>query len=368
MITAEGCMATHPHFDRIADRWQTRIAGQKEYGVIRDGNIFGANLTDSYLFHSEYERAHALRQQLCSRYDGCSFEEVFCGVETKTPFGPTHRITSETRIAVPEFDSEEIASGILHDLKLIHGIGEHTEFRLKNRGYESIRDLLRHPRFRSRAQAFLSVLASGDKGALMRWMTRWYPASHPSLLKTAGLHRKTDLVFLDIETLGLFSRPIILFGIGQLHHDSLAVSQYLLRDIHEEEAAISAIFSHMDHDSTALITFNGKAFDFPYLQDRASYYGLGTAPAVSHYDILHFARRRFRKLLPDCRLQTIEKHICGFERKDDVPSAMVPEFYETYMQTGNPGPLIPIVEHNRRDIITLAEIYSYLMEECHVGQ
>jgi uncharacterized protein YprB with RNaseH-like and TPR domain len=42
---------------------------------------------------------------------------------------------------------------------------------------------------------------------------------------------------------------------------------------------------------------------------------------------------------------------------------MVPEFYDYYLRTGNPGPLVPIVEHNRKDIITLAKLFARLCEE-----
>ena len=45
--------------------------------------------------------------------------------------------------------------------------------------------------------------------------------SHPCVLGTAGLHEPEDYVFLDIETLGLFSRPIILFGVGTIEKATL---------------------------------------------------------------------------------------------------------------------------------------------------
>jgi uncharacterized protein YprB with RNaseH-like and TPR domain len=69
--------------------------------------------------------------------------------------------------------------------------------------------------------------------------------------------------------------------------------------------------------------------------------------------------------LPDARLLTIEKHIFGEDRADDVPGAMVPEFYESYLESGNPGPLVPVVEHNRKDMITLARLFAKLCEEEH---
>jgi len=80
-------------------------------------------------------------------------------------------------------------------------------------------------------------------------------------------------------------------------------------------------------------------------------------------DLLYFARRAWKERVPNCRLSTIEKYLIGHERKDDVPSALVPEFYETYLRTKNPGPLIPIIEHNKQDLVTLANIFSKLWEE-----
>ncbi len=42
---------------------------------------------------------------------------------------------------------------------------------------------------------------------------------------------------------------------------------------------------------------------------------------------------------------------------------MVPEFYEAYLRTGNPGPLVPIVEHNRQDVVSLARLFALLSED-----
>jgi uncharacterized protein YprB with RNaseH-like and TPR domain len=42
---------------------------------------------------------------------------------------------------------------------------------------------------------------------------------------------------------------------------------------------------------------------------------------------------------------------------------MVPEFYETYLRTQNCGPLVPIVDHNRQDVVSLALLFFYLLGE-----
>jgi hypothetical protein len=52
------------------------------------------------------------------------------------------------------------------------------------------------------------------------------------------------------------------------------------------------------------------------------------------------------------RLETVERCF-GLERTIDLPSSLVPDFYNTYLETGNIGPLIPIIEHNKHDLIAL---------------
>jgi uncharacterized protein YprB with RNaseH-like and TPR domain len=356
-------MAGSRLFDQVAARWQRTVEGQREYEVIRDGNIFATSVARSYLFRSEYESAQHLLARLASEYDGMTLEEALPGEEIETCAGPCHSITSVERLPVRREGAPSARSAILSDLRLIYGIGEKTERQLRRRGYRTIGDLLHHPLYRDDARAFLDVLDAGETTELMEWMSRWYPVSHPRLLDTSLLHAAEEFVFFDIETMGLFSRPIILFGVGRISGSSFTVSQYLLRDIHEEEAAIQATIGHLCGERTALVTFNGRSFDLPYLRDRLAYYGLAGVPRIPHYDLLHFSRRRWKHRLPDCRLQTIEQQILGCARTGDVPGAMVPEFYETYLKTNNPGPLVPIVDHNRRDVVALARIYLQLLDD-----
>jgi uncharacterized protein len=189
--------------------------------------------------------------------------------------------------------------------------------------------------------------------------------THPLVLGAAGLHEPGDFVFLDIETLGLFSRPIILFGIGIIDHGQLVVRQYLLRDIIEEQSALMATLEQFTSDCPALVTFNGKSFDAPYLADRLAYYGMGTLAGIPHFDVLHFSRRRWKDEFPSLRLSALEKEILGVRREDDIPGQMVPEFYETYLRSGNCGPLVPVVRHNRQDIVSLARLFFHLLGESY---
>jgi len=119
-------------------------------------------------------------------------------------------------------------------------------------------------------------------------------------------------------------------------------------------------------DGAAYISFNGKSFDIPYIGERAAYYGMPVRLDRPHFDLLHFSRRRWGGSLPDCRLSTVERQVFGIAREVDIPGSLVPEFYEAFLRTGNCGPLVPIVDHNRQDLVSLGFLLSTLLEDLHV--
>jgi uncharacterized protein YprB with RNaseH-like and TPR domain len=89
-------------------------------------------------------------------------------------------------------------------------------------------------------------------------------------------------------------------------------------------------------------------------------HGVRLALPPHHLDLLHAARRRWREDLPDCRLQTLERHVCGRWRTGDVPGDEVPGLYHDYVREGDPWRLIPVFHHNLLDVITMAEILRAL--------
>ncbi len=358
-------MTATPATFRIGESWQQRIGALREYEVVRDGNTFGANLFRGCLFSSEYDSAHKLLAHLLEQYRNCPFEEVFSGSVEENEAGDSFVIRTRHAIVQEKIDPEEYFSGVWHDLTLVHGIGKVTERRLKARGYATIRDLARHPRFRPAAGQVIRMLETPTSAGIMELAGTRHARSHPMVLGAAGFHEPEDFVFVDIETLGLFSRPIILIGVGTIEGRDLGVSQYLLRSVDEEPAALYAALSYLSGDHPALVTYNGKAFDLPYLQDRLAYYGLGAVSGIPHFDCLHFARGRWRDRFRSLRLSALEKELFGIVRTDDVPGQMVPEFYETYLRTGNCGPLVPVISHNRQDVLSLAMIFFHLIKETY---
>ena len=351
-------------YDAISRQWQERADAGRDYTVIRNDNIFRSSFTDSYIFESDFRSAGSLLASLVDRYQGCRVEEAVPGMVEETGDGDCYRIDTRVPLCVPVSAEAGVRERLCSELTLIWGIGQKTAGELRKRGYHRIPDLVHHRKYQRRAVECLSTIEHADPETLTRWVSRVSSPAHPLSMLTSGLFPPDRLVFLDLETLGFFSRPIILFGVGTFEGQDLVVSQFLLRGIEEELPALLRTAGMLGPGKVA-VTYNGKSFDLPYLRERLAFYGEFPPLAGVHFDLLHHSRRRWRNRFPDCRLSTLEKRLFGVQREQDVPSAMVPEFYEAYLRTGNPGPLVPIVEHNRQDVVSLARLFALLSEECN---
>ncbi|NYT17860.1 MAG: exonuclease, partial [Methanomicrobiales archaeon] len=345
----------------VSRAWRSRIDETHDYSIIRNDTAFRTSFHDSWVYESQHDAARDQLSALISAYQGMGFDEIFRGNEHETYEGVCYCIRSEERLDLCDQDRQTLQELFFSDLQLVHGIGPKTEEQLKTRGYRTIPDLVRHQRFGRSAAETLRILSGAEPPAIADLVARWHSPSHHRSFLTSGFYDSRDLLFIDLETLGLFSRPIVLFGLAEAKDDSLWVTQFLLRGIEEELPALSAVHELLG-ENRVIVSFNGKAFDVPYLVERSAFYGRPAGIANPHYDLLHIARKRWRHRFPDCRLGTLEQHLFGIRRTGDIPGAMVPEFYEAYLTTGNPGPLVPIVTHNRQDLVSLARLFTLLRE------
>lgn len=167
--------------------------------------------------------------------------------------------------------------------------------------------------------------------------------------------------FVDLETTGL-SRGTgtyaFLIGVGRFIDGHFRIRQFFLRDFSDERAVLGALSAELE-SARALVTFNGRAFDWPLLETRATMNRM-RLPRLPHLDLLHPARRLWRFLLGSCRLSSLEEHILDFGRTDDVPGADIPQMYFTFLETGDAEPLADVLVHNRLDILSLAALAGYM--------
>ncbi len=304
------------------------------------------------------ENAKRLQKDLLKRHEGKNLDDIFHGEIYRTPKGSCYKIEESEKFKIKGIQKNKAKSKILNDIKLIHGIGESKERNLKSQGYETIEDLLDHPTYSQKAEEFLDNLHESPLDCI----TQRYSNSHPNLLYSSSFRDVDDFLFFDIETLGLKDLPVILIGMARITGDQINVKQYLATDLMDEKHMLLSFLSNLN-DETVFVSFNGRSFDLPFIKGRANYHGIHNDINLHHLDLLHFSRRTWGDDLPNCRLQTLERYLFNMQRQEDVPSSQVPAFYKTYLKTNNIGPLIPIVEHNKQDVITLAKILSKLQEE-----
>ena len=302
-----------------------------------------------------------LKDELQRTFDGRRLDDLYDTAELESDYGTCLEIRHHEPMSLAWPEAADCRERLNRTLRLLRGVGPRVEVGLQRTGYASIEDLTAHPRWGAEAARVRDCIAAGHLEEIHGLVRRWFPVSHSLGLATLGLTRPQRLVFFDLESLGLFGRPVILVGLAHLDGTGLDVRQLLARDITEELPAL-AIAAERLGERPVLVTYNGRAFDANMLCERLDYYGFFTEFDPIHIDLLPHARRRFRSTLPDARLETIEGPL-GRSREIDLPSALVPDFYNTYTEANNVGPLVPILEHNRHDVVTLAALLNRLLAD-----
>ena len=169
-----------------------------------------------------------------------------------------------------------------------------------------------------------------------------------------------QVCFLDLETTGLGCCPVFLIGTLVCRKGQMVCRQFLARTYAEEPSIVHAFAEHVG-SSTMLVTFNGKTFDVPFLRTRAAATGVELPEPPGHLDLLHAARRAFRDRLPDCKLQTLERYVCGRHRGDDIPGSDIPAAYHDFVHTGDARQIALIARHNQWDLVTMVHLMGKIM-------
>ncbi|MCZ0938264.1 MAG: ribonuclease H-like domain-containing protein [Caldilineaceae bacterium] len=182
--------------------------------------------------------------------------------------------------------------------------------------------------------------------------------------------------FLDIETTGLGGGAGIyafMVGVGTFEPQernearlNFVVRQLFMRHPGEEPALLTAL-ADLLQGCESLVTFNGRSFDAPFLRGRYRYAGrflpaeVGPPKALDdetpHLDLLHPARRLWRKRLGSCALTNLERRVLGYSRaEDDVPGSLIPHLYADYLHDGDGRMMQRVFYHNREDIVSMAAL------------
>ena len=107
----------------------------------------------------------------------------------------------------PIVDLVQSKRNLINNLKTVYYIGENIEKYLLRRGIRNLIDLKAHLRYRHSANKILNLVHD-------RAYKKLYKNRYISDLDVAFCFELEEILFLDIETLGIYDSPMIIVGIG----------------------------------------------------------------------------------------------------------------------------------------------------------
>ncbi|GIV78103.1 MAG: hypothetical protein KatS3mg050_2497 [Litorilinea sp.] len=224
-------------------------------------------------------------------------------------------------------------------------------------------------------------------GDLLTQQPAIFAPFHPQF-RLDGMSDFRQAAFLDTETTGLGAGAGVycfMVGVGTFETwDTSApgangqepspthfvVRQFFMRHPGEEGAMLAGLADFLARCSMT-VTFNGRTFDLPLLrtrffQNRSRLQAARVqVPLLAedgpHLDLLHPARRLWRRRLQSCRLLHLEQQILGWQRsEEDVPGHLIPLLYADYLRSGNARPMRRVFYHNQEDIVTMVALAGQL--------
>src|ERR1700687_5189438 len=182
----------------------------------------------------------------------------------------------------------------------------------------------------------------------------------------SALQNPEKWLFLDTETTGLAGGTgtyAFLIGLAWWDAGGLQVEQLFMRDFAEEHSVLCQLATRLA-ERPVLVTFNGKTFDWPLLENRFRMTRSIAAPSLAaHLDLLHPARALWKFRLGTVRLTDLERKVLnptmlGWCREGDVSSKFIPQFYFDYLRGGPPEPLLGVARHNQMDLRGLGALFG----------
>ncbi|HNZ03928.1 MAG TPA: ribonuclease H-like domain-containing protein [Myxococcota bacterium] len=272
----------------------------------------------------------------------------------------------EIDASVPVIPRDQAIESIRSALWLLPGVRDRVAAGLGESGVRTVDALSDHARFGSTAARIERWISKGDVRRLSAQISMRGGAAHPLNLAVAAWYEPSDLLFIDIETGGLFGgSPVIVSGLAFVPFNAGASGnkvqvRVLVATDPDAEADLIAQTASAIADHPVLVSFNGRSFDFPYICQRAAFYGTPVRSDPLHLDLLGYSRRLWRDTATNCRLSTLAAEILGMRREHDIPGSLVPWFYEMYLKdpARNAGLVAAIAIHNSLDMEQTVRLYA----------
>jgi len=170
------------------------------------------------------------------------------------------------------------------------------------------------------------------------------------------------IAYLDIEATGfdLEYDKIVLISLGYyLNKDEFKIIQYFAESPSEEESILRELKKAMSRFKR-WCSYNGTAFDEPFIVRKMYRYDLGAILPREHVDLFRIIRPFHKKMgIKSCSLKSVEQFI-GVNRKDEINGAMWVELYDEYLLTNDETLKNILMLHNYEDVVNLPIIFKVI--------
>jgi uncharacterized protein len=172
--------------------------------------------------------------------------------------------------------------------------------------------------------------------------------------------------FYDTETTGLGTGAgtvAFLHTVGRFVEDEFWLYQYFVDEYAAEAAVLTLMEAEQfvcqeDQSIPIIVSFNGKSFDWPLLQNRRILHSLPPLERFLHVDLLHPSRRLWKTQFPSVRLIDIEQRVLGLARIHDLPGSEAPLRYFQYIDSLSIETIQPVFDHNAKDVCSLVVLLA----------
>ena len=174
---------------------------------------------------------------------------------------------------------------------------------------------------------------------------------------------------MDIEATGLDRRrcKVVLIGILMPTESGVRITQFLAENHYEEAAVLDAAMDHIERENAGyLITFNGCAYDVPFINARLDACMSGRQLSMYHFDLFRFLQKTtdMKSRLGSMKQTSIEDYYGILsDRGDTISGRESVALFDQYAISRSSTIEKILLTHNREDVLHLNRLMYHVMAD-----
>lgn len=204
----------------------------------------------------------------------------------------------------------------------------------------------------------------------MKTFTRDYRIANSYPQKFSSYMNGMRPCVLDIEATGLdpSRSKVCLIALLVQTDNGIRITQFLSENHYEEHRVLEAALDYLKRERIGyLVTFNGQAYDVPFINKRLECIFSDDRIDLFDFDLFRFLRRGtdLKSRIGSMRQMAIEEYYGIFsDRQDTITGRESVRLFDEYAITGNSTIEKIILTHNREDVLQLNRLMHLSLPDC----